>query len=512
MASSLVRGKYVITRVIDRREAETIDDGAVYQENGRIVDIGPHAALLERYRPDEIIGNGRHVVLPGFVNSHHHVGLTPVQLGSLDQPLELWFATRLSARNVDVYLDTLYSAFEMIESGITTVQHLHGWRRDASKGLLETASRILDAYRDIGMRVSYSYAVRDQNRLVYEHDEDFLGRLPPELVPDMRRHFDAQSVPLAEQFGLFEELYRRHEGDERARIQLAPANLHWCSDDALERLRCHAEQFDVPMHMHLLETPYQKEYARRRGGGTALEYLQKLGLLGAHMTLGHGVWLTQGDVEIAAETGTRVCHNCSSNFRLRSGVAPLNVLEAHGVRVAIGIDEAGINDDRDMLQEMRLVLKAHREPGMDDRAPTSAQVLRMATEHGAHTTPFGSHIGTLEAGKAADMVLIDWHQIASPYLDEDIPVIDAVVHRAKSKGVDTVIVAGEPIYRDRRFTRVNKDDALAEIAAALSKPRSAEEQRRRKLARDVLPHVEHFYRDYLAGEVRRPFYRPSSRE
>ena len=135
------------------------------------------------------------------------------------------------------------------------------------------------------------------------------------------------------------------------------------------------------------------------------------------MTPGHGTWLNESDIELLAATGTCVCHNCSSNFRLRSGGAPLNVLEAKGVTTAIGLDEAGINDDRDMLQEMRMVLRAHRVPGMADDVPTPAQVLRMATVGGAMTTPFGRALGALVPGKAADMVLIDWEQVAYPYLD-----------------------------------------------------------------------------------------------
>ena len=132
-----------------------------------------------------------------------------------------------------------------------------------------------------------------------------------------------------------------------------------------------------------METAYQKEYARRRGGCTAVEYIDRFGLLGPQMTLGHGVWLNEPDIERLAATGTCVCHNCSSNFRLRSGVAALNEFEAPGINTAIGLDEAGINDDRDMLQEMRMVLRAHRVPGMDDEVPTPAQVFRMATSGGA---------------------------------------------------------------------------------------------------------------------------------
>src|SRR3989440_8743462 len=148
-------------------------------------------------------------------------------------------------------------------------------------------------------------------------------------------------------------------------------------------------------------------------------------MLGPHMTLGHGVWLNEDDIERVAATGTMICHNASSNLRLRSGVAPLNRFLAAGVNVALGLDEAGINDDRDMLQEMRLVLRLHRVPGMDDVVPTSAQVFRMATENGAATTPYAGHIGTLERGKAADVVLLSWRQIAHPFLDPDTAVVDA---------------------------------------------------------------------------------------
>lgn len=164
--------------------------------------------------------------------------------------------------------------------------------------------------------------------------------------------------------------------------------------------------------MHLLETAYQKDYARRRGGGSAVEHIDRFGLLGPLMTLGHGVWLNESDIHRLAETGICICHNCSSNFRLSSGVAALNAFEANGINTAIGIDEAGINDDRDMLQEMRMVLRAHRIPGMEaDDVPTPAQVFRMATSGGAKTTAFGDTIGALEPGRGADLVLIDLYPL-----------------------------------------------------------------------------------------------------
>src|SRR3979411_450420 len=126
MSTSLIRSRAIIARALDRQKWEQIDDGAVLQEDGVIVKVGTYPDLSRRYPDTAVIGSGNEIMLPGFVNGHHHIGLTPVQLGSPDMPLELWFVTRLVMRSVDLYLDTLYSAFEMIASGITMVQHLHG--------------------------------------------------------------------------------------------------------------------------------------------------------------------------------------------------------------------------------------------------------------------------------------------------------------------------------------------------------------------------------------------------
>jgi 5-methylthioadenosine/S-adenosylhomocysteine deaminase len=512
-SSSLVRGKYVICKAIDRHSVEVIENGAVLQQAGKIVAIGAYEDLLEQYQPSEILGSDHHVVLPGFVNCHHHVGLTPFQLGSLDYPLELWFASRFAARDVDLYLDTLYSAFEMVESGITTVQHIHGWRSGPASAWIEAADQVLNAYKNLGMRVSYCFAVRDQNHFVYEANAEFAKRLPPDIAPEILEILNAYDVPVQENFDLFVNLWQRwdHNQEGRTRIQLAPANLHWCSDAALESLREYADKYNVGMHMHLLETLYQKVYAQKRSGKTAVQHLSDLGLLSPRLTLGHGVWLTEADIDLVAETGTMICHNASSNLRLQSGIAPLNHYAQKGVTVGMGLDEAGLNDDRDMLQEMRLVLKLHRVPGMDAVVPTAAQVFQMATEHGAKTTGFAQEIGVLEVGKAADLVLMDWQHIAYPYLDQDISVIDAVIQRSRTAGVDTVMVEGEVILRDGKFTKVDKEAALKELSDSLNFPRTATEARRRDLSQRVFPHVKQFYDGWLNQCNCQSFYCQSSR-
>jgi len=512
MAKTLVCGGHVLQGFQEDDTPILHNDAAVLVEEDRVLAVGP-AEDLQRAHPDaHRVGGAGYAVVPGFVNAHHHVGLTPLQLGSADHPLELWFASRLALRDVDLYTDTLYSAFEMIASGVTTVQHLHSRSPGGPADMLAAAGRVIDAYRAIGMRVSYSMAIRDQNRLVYEADQDFVARLPADLRPAMVAYFQRFTTPLSDQVAVFEELMRTLADEPLVRAQLAPSNLHWLSDLALETTAELSQRHGVPMHMHLLETPYQKMYAQRRTGGSAMAHIHAVGLAGPRLTIGHGVWMGEDDIALCAHTGTMLCHNCSSNFRLKSGIAPLNRFTAAGIPVAIGIDEAGINDDRDMLQEMRMVLRAHREPGIDAPHPSPAAVLRMATEHGARTTPFADRIGRLVPGLCADLVLLDWGAVTYPYQSPDLPFVDVLVQRARSGAVHSVMVGGRWIYRERRFTTIDRDAVLSEIAQRLALPLNASEQARRQLAHDVMPHVRRFYAGYLDGLGEASHYRPNARQ
>ncbi len=508
----IISARWIVTGVSKEGDPQVIDDGAIAYSGGKILAVGPSADIIAAYPKATVQNHPHHLIMPGLVNSHHHLGLTPLQLGAPDYPLELWFAARLAMRKIDPYLDTLFSAFEMIASGVTTVQHIQGWATGDFDQVVASASAVLRAYDDIGMRVSYCYAVREQNRFVYEADEDFCARLPADVAKVMAAHFAAQTLQLDDFLQLFDVLTQNNTST-RSRIQLAPANLHWMTDDGLLALQEKSQTAKVPMHMHLLETPLQKEYAFRRTGTTAVKHLEKLGLLGPHMTLGHGVWMTEEDIEICAGTGTCICHNCSSNFRLRSGVLPLMELQKRGMTVGMGMDEAGINDDRDMLQEMRMALTVHRTPGLDiSDVPSPAQVLRMASEHGGLTTAFGADIGRLDEGRRMDAVILDYDSATFPFQDTDIAPLDALIHRAKTKDVKTVMIEGQIVYKNGTFTQVDRDAILAQISKAMSAPRDDDELERHWLRENVFPVVEDFYDGYLQNTgARAPFYKASSR-
>lgn len=506
MPSSLIRGKYVVCKVNDENSSQVIEDGAVYQQDGEIIDIGSYSELKAKYTADEEIGSSNFAVIPGLINAHHHVGLTPFQLGALDAPLETWIVARWALRDVDPYLDTLYCAMQMIESGITTVMHNQMMTRlPSDSGLFDSSARIIDAYEDSGMRVAFSLSHRDQNHLVYEDDDKFLATLPAQLASGVRDYLGGRPISMEDHLSVTAELLDKKQSD-RTRVFISPHNVHWCSDSMLREIKNFATRHSTGIHVHLQETVYQKMYGTRNWQKTPLAHLYDLGFLGPEVSCAHGVWVTESDMDILAETGTAICHNPSSNLRLKSGVAPVNRMLEKGVTVALGIDEAGMNDDNDILQEMRIAQKVHRVPGVSSVSPTSHRILDMTTVNGAKVTFFGNDVGTLEVGKRADVVLVDLERIQEPYLDPDVNIVDALVYRGKGIDVNTVIVDGEVVMRNRQITKVKKAEITSKLKESLSKPLSAGEQSRANLGREVLPHIQRWFEDWeLEGGA--PHYR-----
>jgi 5-methylthioadenosine/S-adenosylhomocysteine deaminase len=514
MAGSLVRGKYVLVKITGPDSAAVIRDGAVFQQDGRIVESGEYEALKARYPAATLIGSSRCLVMPGLVNDHFHVGLSPLQLGARDLPLELWGVARLAARDVDPYLDHLYGAVQMLESGTTTVQLLPTIVRHSSLDL-RAAETLLRAYEEAGMRVSLGITVTDQNSLVAgaKGGEDaFASRLPADLARRFQAFVNRRYRPLDELTAGAEEICARYadERHRRIRVVMAPRNVHRCSDELLVAFKRLAVKYRTGVHIHLQETVYQKLYGLSAWGATPLQHLRDLGFLGPEVTCGHCVWLTDDDIDVMVATGAGVCHNASSNLRIQSGIAPLNRWLERGIRVALGTDEAGLNDDKDMLQEMRLVLKLHRVPGIETAPPTAHQVLEMATVNGARAAGFGDGLGTLEPGSPADMVLMDLGAIEEPFLDPDVSIVDALVHRGRSGDVDTVIIDGEVVMEHRRLTRVDKARLFQELKAALGRPLQPHEQERRDLSRQLDPYLREFYAGTRDADAR-PHYHYNAR-
>ncbi len=512
MTSSLIRGKHVIVRAgVEADSSTVVDDGAVFQQDGLIVEVGPYRELRERFQPDIELGGPGYAVIPGFVNAHHHGrGVTTLQMGTCDDSLETWILAGWGRRPYDLYLMTLYTALQMVESGTTTVMYNHP--QTPVDTLEQDVADVLRGFLDAGMRVAFSMYFRNQNRVVYAGDESFLSGLPADLADGVRKYLAVTDMTDDEYFALFERLHRRHQAEvgDKVKTLLSPANVQWNSDDFLQRAKEYARRYQTGIHMHLVESSYQKDYGIRTWGKTPVEHLHELEFLGPELSCAHSVWLTEADIELLAASGATVCHNASSNLRLKNGIAPVNALLAGGVNVAMGTDSTAINDDDDMVQEMRLVSKLHRQPGIGAPAITTHQTLQMATANGAAPTFFGGEIGALEPGRRADLSLVRLDNVETPYLDDEISPVDALLYRAKSGDIDTVIIDGETVMQGGVHTKVNKADVLAELKARFDRPLEPEVRATREMVRRLAPYAERFYRS-LPPAMGAPFYQFNSR-
>jgi 5-methylthioadenosine/S-adenosylhomocysteine deaminase len=358
---------------------------------------------------------------------------------------------------------------------------------------------VLQAELDLGLRVSYALCVRDQHRLVYAPDEEFVATLPAPLGRRVTEHLEKTHFPLDR----FEPDYlvpmlESFAGDlaaRRARLWLAPINMERASDRLLTLNTDLARTHGIGIHLHMDETRYQHAFARRRFGMSSVKHLDSIGFLGPEVTLGHAVWVDDADLDIIAQRGCAICHNASSNLRLRSGVAPLRAMLERNIRVAIGIDEAGLNDDRDMLQELRLVKHVHADPGIFVAPLTSAAIFKMATQNGAEAIGFGAEIGSIEVGKRADLVVVDFERLRRPYLHPDVPPVDALIYRAKARDVKTVLVDGRIVYDQGVFTRIDQAEVMKRLASDLQAPFTAAELARKDLSESLFPYVRDFYKE-----------------
>ncbi|WP_062763328.1 amidohydrolase family protein [Falsirhodobacter sp. alg1] len=471
--------------------AEVHHDAGIRVQNGVIARIGPLAEIEKENDHLPRFGGQGMIAMPGLVNSHHHFGITPLMSGVPFAPLEMWLPQFRGMRQIGPRLDTLYSAIEMLESGTTTVHHIHSGLVGGPDQWADATDAILGAYGDIGMRAGYSFMMRDQNVMGYGPDAGFLAGLPAPLRGWLYEQLAATRTPTADYMAFFRAMRTRwsDRAPDRVRMHLAPANIHWCSDESLQMIFGTAREVGSNIHMHLAETERQARFAHEYYGCSAVEHLHRLGCLGSHLTIGHGNWTTARDLDLLAGCGCMVCHNASSGLRLGSGIAPVNEMVKRGIPVALGIDQSNILDDRDMTVEMKLVWALHRETGLFNDRLDAAQVLQSATEHGAQSAGFGGEVGRLEPGLRADIVLLDRGRLERPFVDPRTPIVDTVLHRLTRSAIAQVFVDGELVVDGGRVTRIDRDAVMAEIRDRMAAPQTKGEAVNRAMVADLMPHI-----------------------
>ncbi len=501
MAQLLVQGKYLLNPAQPDEKTEVLSDAAVAVTGTSIAAVGSYTALKKQYPDYREIGSNEHLIMPGLVDVHHHGwGLSAVQQGALDDTLEPWIYDLVMLKApTNVYVDTLYGNMKLLESGVTTVLHSHFCRTGNYE---DEVNATLKAYETSGQRVALALEVMNQHPFVYD-DDWFLQQLSAGLRQRVEAALSARP-PISRDvyMKLVEKYYaeRHEEGAAKVKILYGPINSVWTTPDILEAI---GEQVQKGrgLHIHVVETPYQSEYFFKNYGKSNVAWLHDMHLLGPQTSFAHAVWTTQDDVALMAETGVTVCHNASSNLRLRSGIAPVACMKESGVNIGIGTDGGTLNDDDDMVQELRLVSKLHRLPRPSSPWVSPHDVIRMATLNGAQATLREDSIGKLEPGRAADIILVNLRTMTQPYLAPDIHMADAFVYRAKGTDVETVIIDGELVMENRKHLRFNKEDVLAQLREAASQPPTAQDIQRADLFRQCRPVCVEFLNQYLDREM-----------
>jgi cytosine/adenosine deaminase-related metal-dependent hydrolase len=448
---TLVRGRYVVRRW--GPEPAVIEQGAVLVEDGEVREIGAWDALRRRHPGADVIGDGSHAVMPGFVNAHSHGrGVTTLRLGIPDEPSEIRAVALRRGLSVDPYADVLFGCVRQLEAGITATMHLDSNYGGPPEGYQRRLDSVIRAYLASGIRFAVGVGVRDHNLYgPYIGDAQFFQRLPPDARAEVAA-WPSPAMSASRYLELFDRLRETFPGVD---LQFAPLSPDSCTEELMLALRGEATRRGVKLNIHLLESPYQKAHALARHGETGVAWLARTGFLGPDVICAHAVWLTDGDIELVRDSGAIVVHNPGSNLRLRSGLAPIRAMAERGVPIALGTDNLGLNDEEDLLQECRLAQVLQSPPGLGLAPIAAATVLHWATAAGAGVIGRAG-LGGLDPGAPADLVLARLGRIERA-VENGRALAAAAVQWLRSSDVDLVMVGGRVLVRGGRYVPADRD-------------------------------------------------------
>jgi 8-oxoguanine deaminase len=449
----LHHAELVVTMDQQRRR---IPDGGLLIQNGVIQAVGPSAALPTT--ADTVIDVRGMLLLPGLVNTHHHLyqTLTRAVPAAQNATLFNWLKTlypiwaRLTGEAI--YVSALVGMAELILSGCTTASdHLYIFPNDA---------RIDDeirAAREIGLRF---HASRGSMSL-----GESQGGLPPDrvveaegaILRDTRRAIEAYHEP--DRFGM-------------VRLVVAPCSPFSVTPELMRESAELARSYGVRLHTHLAETLDEEVFCLEEFGHRPVGYAEELGWVGDDVWYAHGVHVNQEEIMLMARTRTGVCHCPSSNMRLASGIAPVRAYRDHGVKVGLGVDGSASNDSSHLLAEARQALLLGRlspsrpHAAGDPAGLTADDVLEMATLGGAQVLG-RDDVGSLAPGVAADLIGFDLNRLDFAGALHD-PVAALVF--CTPPRVDLSVINGQIVVQDGELTTVEIDPLIErhnQIARAL---------------------------------------------
>jgi cytosine/adenosine deaminase-related metal-dependent hydrolase len=332
----------------------------------------------------------RRLLLPALANAHDHARtFRSSTLGTVDLPLEGWLPFLGVLPGADPYLCAVTSFARSLRHGVTALM-VHYTRVQGGLPYVDEALAVARAARDVGVKIGFAVAMRDRQGLAYCDDATVLAALRPAIREPVARRLSAPDGPPAEHLARVGDLAAallQADGGTLAphvTVQYGPNGVQWCTTALLQAVAQASAEQQRPVHMHLLETRYQRDWADQTFPQGLVAHLDQIGLLSPRLTLAHCTWARPDELALLAERGVTVAVNTSSNLGLKSGIAPVPDMLRAGCRVAMGLDGMALDEDDDALREMRLAYALHRGWGYDTTM-TRAQLWAFAAEHGRHS-------------------------------------------------------------------------------------------------------------------------------
>lgn len=428
-ADLIITARYVVTMDAGRR---VIENGAVAIEKDRIIAVGPAAEILKAHRAKQRINRPDAILAPGLINTHTHAPMTLLRGIADDLRLQEWLERYIfpaEAKNVSpefVRVGTDLAVLEMLLSGTTTYTDMYYFEEV-----------IAEATRKAGMR-----AVLGQTIIGFP-------------VPDAKTPADA--LKRAEAF------LKQFAGDPLITAAVAPHAIYTNSDETLQASRALANKYGAPLVIHLSETKKENDDTQKQRGLSPTQALEKLGVFNGRTVAAHGVWLDDADIATLAKRGVGVAHCPSSNMKLASGIAPILKLLRLDVALGLGPDgPAGSNNDLNLFEEMDLAGKLAKVTANDPTALPAPKIFAMATIDGARVLGMQKEIGSLEAGKRADLITVSLNEAQAVPL---FNVYSALVYALKGSDVQDVVINGRVVVRQRIPQTLDRARVLAAARA-----------------------------------------------
>ncbi|MEE1113592.1 MAG: amidohydrolase [Eubacterium sp.] len=430
MSQILLHNGYIVTMA---EGSETVyDGGSVLVEDDKIVQVGK--VDMTQIKPDcEIVDLNGKYVLPGFVNTHVHTSQQISRGVGDDVDFVTWLHKRMwpfesNMTEEDSYISTLATALELIKSGVTSFAEPGG----------QFVSGMARGTAQAGLRGKLAKSVMDCGE-----------GLPPIWQRTLEQEMDQQ----------VEDLEKYHNtADGRVQVWFGLRTIFNDTDEICVRTKELADKYGVGIHMHVAEAKEEKEYTYARWGEGTVKHLDRLGVLGPNLLAVHTVWLTDEEIELFKKHDVKVSHNPASAMRVL-GFARIPKMLKEGICLSIGTDGASSSNHMDMVDEMWLTSLIHKGWRLDPTVVPSQDILRMATRWGARALLDGDLYGTLEAGKKADLIVID---PAGPSMEPVNDKIAALVTAMHSTNIIHTMCDGKWLMKDRKVLTLDEEAILKE--------------------------------------------------